>query len=50
VSQYQILSRDEDGTGHARGPHGEKICFKSLSLGPWQVSLALQFHLRAQDS
>jgi hypothetical protein len=50
VSQYQILSRDGDGTGDVQGPHGEKIRFKSLDLGPWQVSLALQFHLRAQDS
>jgi hypothetical protein len=42
VAQYQILSRDADGMGHVRGPLGEEIRIKSLALGPWQVSLALQ--------
>ena len=42
VVQYKILNRDADGMGRVRGPQGEEIRIKSLALGPWQVSLALQ--------
>jgi hypothetical protein len=42
VTDYQVLTRDSSGIGQGQGPQAEKYLYKTFSLGPWQITLALQ--------